>query len=254
MNNFDNRIIQIAANKRNNKLNDTDYLDLIPYIAQKSTTINDDYAKALIILISSLFRKVIIESGFNKKETQALITKFRDAGRRSAPWKPTSSIVPGRPQDGKDGNRISRWLLPSDHKFYATEVLATLVEIKYYLQTLSMQDSPNVSKYGFSSLFTPWLLEHNIEPGEYYDPVQLNPINFNDFIKDPKGIQSGHIIPLDRGGTHHPDNTFLMLFRSNQIQGNLTIQELLQFMRGTIKKHDEALQSKSILENKIRHS
>ncbi|WP_310481476.1 hypothetical protein [Chamaesiphon sp. VAR_48_metabat_403] len=244
-----NDLIKVASSK---KLCESDYLALIPYIANKEMEVNDNDVRALIRLISNLFKQVALDAKFDEKKIRAIMTKFRDAGRRSAPWRPTSSKVPGRPQDGEDGNRTARWLLDVKHKFYATEVLATLVEVKYYLQTLSMEGAPDTSKYGLSTLFTPWLLEHKVDPGKYSDPIQLDPINFNDFIESPRSIQSGHIFPLDRGGVHHPSNTFLMLFRSNQIQGNMTVDELLKFMRRTISRHDTALQNNSILEEKIR--
>jgi hypothetical protein len=54
--------------------------------------------------------------------------------------------------------------MPQDHKFYATEVDATLVEIKYYLQALSMLNSP-ICSHDIKTLFTPWLIKHSVEPG-----------------------------------------------------------------------------------------
>jgi hypothetical protein len=238
--------------KMSTGLSDQDLQVSILKIAEKGMEINEDEAKDLINLISNLFRRVTLASGYETEKTKALVTKFRDAGRRSAPWRPTSSRVPGRPQDGGDGNRILRWLLPENHKFYATEVIATLVEVKYYLQTLSMVDAPDISFYELSDIFYPWLLEHKVLPGKYLDPVQLKPISFNEFINDPRNIQSGHINPLDRGGTHHPYNTFLMLSRSNQLQGNQKVDELISLMRAIVKKHDAALQENSILESRIR--
>ena len=249
-NQISERISTIAKNRC--KLSETDYLTYIPIIASKELDINEDEARALIYLISNLFRKVCLDSGFNEKSTQALRTKLRDAGRRSAPWKSASSKVPGIPQDGDDGNRINRWLLPANHKFYASEIIATLVEIKYYLQALSMEGAPDISTYGLESLFSPWLLEHDLKPSEYHDPVQLDLLNFRAFMEEPRSIQSGHIFPLDRGGKHHPVNTFLMSSRSNQIQGNLTVDELLGLMRAIIAKHDEAHQNRTILEENIR--
>jgi hypothetical protein len=234
------------------RLSRTEYFTFIPIIAVKQLHMNEDEARALIRLISNLFKEVSLAAGFSERSTNAIMRKFRDAGRRSAPWKPTSSKLPGRPQDGDDGNRILRWLMPKDHKFYASEIVATLVEIKYYLQAFSMEGAPDISDYGFNKIFSPWLLEHELKPGEYHDPVQLSVLNFEDFLNDPRGIQSGHIFPLDRGGIHHPDNTFLMLYRSNQIQGNLTVDELLKLMREIIKKHDLAHLNKSAIELKIR--
>ena len=162
-----------------------------------------------------------MEAGHDARQITKVTTKFRDAGRRSAPWRPTSSRVPGRPQDGADGNRINRWLMNKNHKFYADEVTATLVEIKYYLQALSMSGAPELPDESLNSVFS-WMLEHKIEPGRYVDPIQLIPINLNEVIKDARIIQSGHIVPLDRGGKHESLNAFLMLQRSNQLQGNQT--------------------------------
>ena len=231
---YDEKIQHIVQSR---KITDKDINRYLPQITSKKSQISDVEARALIKIIKTVFDTVCDREGKSKKMVKALTTKFRDAGRRSAPWKPASSKVPGRPQDGSDGNRINRWLLPTDHKFYATEVMATLVEVKYYLQSLSMADAPSVKEYNFMDLFSPWLLEHTVFPGKYLDPVQKIVINFNEVLSDPRTIQSGHIHPLDRGGKHLPVNTFLMLSRSNQLQGNLTVDELLDLMRKILKRH-----------------
>jgi len=244
--------IERIASSRNPRIREEQIVELVPYIASKQTGINENEVRALIKLVTALFRAVCARDELDGRKVKALTTKFRDAGRRSAPWRPTSSRVPGRPQDGSDGNRISRWLLPQDHKFYAAEVTATLVEVKYVLQTLSMANAPDISAYNIRNAFTPWLLEHDLVPGEYLDPVQLIPINFMDFLEDPRSVQSGHIYPLDRGGVHHPDNTFLMLFRSNQIQGNLTVVELINLMGEIVQRHEHARAEGLPLEALIR--
>lgn len=204
-------------------------------LSQKKFDISPEEAQALIKLIRSVFDEAM-GSKYCKRDVLRLTTKFRDAGRRSAPWKPTSSKVPGRPQDGSDGNRINRWLLPTDHKFYADEATACLVEIKYYLQALSFKNSPVISNTQFQKSFN-WLLGTSVLPGNYLDPIQLIPIDMDEVIADAKIIQSGHIFPLDRGGRHHPSNTFLMLARSNQLQGNLSVEELLDLMKSILEKH-----------------
>jgi hypothetical protein len=213
-----------------------DLASRIQLLAAKGRVITPQQVRDLIVAMTAYFRFLLAEQGYSERQVQALITKFRDAGRRSAPWKPTSSRVPGRPQDGTDGNRISRWLLPAGHKFYANEVDATLVEVKYYLQTLSMLEAPSPHPHLFQDDFG-WLLGHSIQPNTYFDPIQLIEIHFQAFIQDPKLVQSGHLIPLDRGGKHVPDNAFLMLARSNQLQGNLTLVELLQLMENIIHRH-----------------
>lgn len=214
-------------------------LELIRLLADKQNDISEAEGRVLISLVSNFFRAHMLAAEHPKDKVRAIMTKFRDAGRRSAPWKPTSSVVPGRPQDGKDGNRRARWLFEESHKYYATEISATLVEVKYYLQTLSMLGAPPLPKNTIQRSFD-WLLKHPLEPGQYADPIQLIKMDVREFVADPRSVQSGHLVPLDRLGRHVPDNTFLMLSRSNQIQGNQTLDELLNLMRDIIKKHDDA--------------
>jgi len=221
-----------------------DYLAEIQELAAKEYGITVEETRKLISLITWVFVQVLVNAGFPKRDIVRVTTKFRDAGRRSAPWKPASSKVPGRPQDGQDGNRISRWLLASDHKFFADEKTATLSEIKYYLQALSMNNAPPFPSGTIQVAFTPWLIEHRIEPGLYLDPIQLIPINLAEVIGNAKAIQSGHLIPLDRGGKHEPKNVFLMLARSNQLQGNLTVDELIELMEVIVERHKALKHSK----------
>ncbi len=207
------------------------------YISKKMGNISAEEAQLLITNVKKVFDEVMC-SKYPERDVRRLTTKFRDAGRRSAPWKPTSSRVPGRPQDGSDGNRINRWLLPEDHKFYADEKTACLVEVRYYLMALSFKNSPAVENDEFQNCFS-WLISHPIIPGQYLDPIQQIDIDMDEVINDARLIQSGHLHPLDRGGKHEPKNTFLMLARSNQLQGNLSVEELLVLMESIVQKHKQ---------------
>jgi len=210
-------------------------------LAAHGCAMSPEQARQLIKLMTKVFRKAMVDAGHDKRQVGRITTKFRDAGRRSAPWKPTSSRVPGRPQDGADGNRILRWKLPQGHKFHADEVPATLVEVKYYLQALSLLGAPKLPD-GIGTAFS-WLLEHPLQPGAYLDPIQLIPIDMAEVVKDAKTIQSGHLVPLDRGGKHEPKNAFLMLARSNQLQGNLTVSELIELMDEIVTRHRQRSRS-----------
>ena len=212
--------------------------------------LNEIDVRAFIVALKVCLEKAC-KSLYNSKDVTGLCTKLRDAGRRSAPWKPTSSVVPGRPQDGSDGNRINRWLLEETHKFYASEIVATLVEAKYYLQLFSMLNAPNFPINNMENRFQ-WLVEHPIKSGTYKDPIQLIDIDFSEIIIERRNIQSGHLHPLDRGGKHIPDNTFLMLARSNQIQGNLTAAELIDLMKFIVQQHELNAQRNDELESLIR--
>jgi hypothetical protein len=200
-------------------------------------SISAEQSQKLIKYVKGIFEEIMIQK-YPERDVRRLTTKLRDAGRRSAPWRPTSSRVPGRPQDGSDGNRINRWLLPQDHKFYADEKTACLVEIRYYLMALSFKNTPLINNNDFQESFK-WLLPNRIMPDNYLDPIQLISIDMDMIIKDARLIQSGHLFPLDRGGKHEPNNTFLMLARSNQLQGNLSVDELLELMESIVIRHKQ---------------
>lgn len=207
--------------------------------AKGSKKMTDDDVRRAVELCRAIFRGVLRSAMFEDRKITALLTKFVDAGRRSAPWKPTSARVPGRPQDGADGNRIKRWLLPSDHKFYATEIDATLVEIRYMLQAMSMEGFPAIPERANLNNWS-WLIDGDeVNLGNYLDPIQLVPIRLADFIDNPRQVTSGHIYPLDRGGKHVPSNTFLTLAISNNLQGNNTMEELLTMMWEIVRRHED---------------
>lgn len=220
-------------------------VSLIESIAKKKQKLSVEEVRVLISEITKLTKILLVSSGFPTRDVTRLTTKLRDAGRRSPPWTPYSGRVPGRPQDGADGNRRSRWLFPKTHKFYADEITATLVEVKYYLQVLSMTNAPKLPKGAFDGTFN-WLVKHKISPGAYLDPIQLIPIDLRVILGELRSLHSGHIAPLDRGGKHEPANTFLVYARSNQLQGNLTLSELLDLMKRILDKHRSELHDEII--------
>jgi len=126
--------------------------------------------------------------------------------------------------------------MPTDHKQYATEREATLVEISFYLQALSFDDAPRIANAAFRSNWS-WATGSEIEPGNFLDPVQLRPMSLKKVAANPRMLTSGHIVPLDRGGKHELGNVFLVLHRSNQMQGNMTLSEFLQLSESIVEKH-----------------
>lgn len=218
----------------------TTAMDRIMTIAKKGPKVSVEDVRILIRDITKITKDTLVANGFPVRDVTRLTTKLRDAGRRSPPWTPHSARVPGRPQDGADGNRRLRWLFDGDHKFYSDEITATLVEVKYYLQVLSMVNAPVLPPGTIQDQFA-WLVKHPVVPGAYMDPIQLVPIDLKEILKDLRGIHSGHLVPLDRGGKHEPKNTFLVLARSNQLQGNLTLDELIVLMNQIVEKHHSKL-------------
>lgn len=213
-------------------------LERLKELAALEYSISPEKVRLMISDATCVFNEALVGAGHSPRQVLRITTKFRDAGRRSPPWRPASGKVPGRPQDGADGNRRKRWLFEPDHKFYADEVTATLTEVKYYLQALSMNNAPELPPGTIQDCFG-WLVEHRVVPGAYFDPIQLVPIDLFAVLEDARAIQSGHLVPLDRDGRHEPKNAFLMLARSNQLQGNLTVDELLGLMERILQRHRE---------------
>jgi hypothetical protein len=211
-------------------------LNRLVELAEKKLSATTEEVVEMWRLLKDLANELLLGAGFSGISVRAMHTKFNDAGRRSAPWKAFSSVVPGRPQDGSDGNRKLRWLFEEAHKQHATEKNATLVQIRYYLQALSMIGAPELPKPELKTSFH-WLTGHVIAPGLYEDPIQLIPIDLKPFLEKPRSITSGHLIPLDRGGRHVPENSYLMLHRSNQLQGNMTLEELVDLMKKIVERH-----------------
>lgn len=208
---------------------------VIAQLAAGTPGINDSNIEAHYKAARLLFRALLRRAGHTEKAVTALLTKYNDAGPRSAPWKPVSSRVPGRPQDGKDGNRIKRWELPEDHKFYSSRIDGTLVAIKYIFQTLSMTGAPATPAEVSDAVA--WLVGHPVRPGSFRDPIQQIEVSLAEVIENPRLITSGHIVPLDRGGRHLPENTSLLLKGSNDLQGNNTVEELLDLLYRILERH-----------------
>lgn len=213
--------------------NSESHLDVLLRLGASSPNCSERNVLEMYSAARGHFRERL--SGVPAKRVTALLTKYNDAGPRSAPWRPVSGRVPGRPQDGRDGNRINRWELPKNHKFYSTRKNGVLVGIKYILQTLSMDGAPTTPQELSHSY--EWLTGHAIGPGQFRDPIQLVSVRLADVIENPRLITSGHLTPLDRGGRHHPANTSLMLKESNDLQGNLTLDELLDKIHEILQRH-----------------
>ena len=209
------------------------HLDTLLRLGATGPECSEDDVVEMYRAARGYFRQQLVDASDTK--VTALLTKYNDAGPRSAPWRAVSSRVPGRPQDGRDGNRINRWDLAEDHKFYSTKKDGLLVGIKDIIQTLSMDGAP-VCSQELSQSYR-WLTGHDIGPEQFKDPIKLVGVSLAEVLQTPRIITSGHLNPLDRGGRHVPANTSLMLKISNDLQGNLNVDELLEMIQGILQRH-----------------
>lgn len=192
--------------------------------------------RRLIVMVTEIFSRTTIDAGFEKDPINKIITKFRDGGRRSPPWQPGSETGARRPQDGADGNRQSRWLFAPTHRYYADEITATMTEVRYFLQALSMSESPPLLD---GSLDDPAsvLLRHEFGPERFLDPIQVVPISLVAFADNRRYVEVGHIVPIGRGGKHNPENATLMLRESNRMQNDMTIPEFMTMIKGILERN-----------------
>ena len=199
---------------------------------------DEDFAYTLLLSWRRLVQYLFTQRDQKKVGTQ-ILRKFNDAGRRSPPWKPGSARLGQiRPQDGADGNRQNRWLFDTKHEYYATKTHACFVELRYVFQILSMNNAiqlPAALHTLRSDPIYQKILGYSIQIGAFRDPLTQDPVNFNSFVNDRRYLESGHIIPLARGGKHTIKNATLMLRASNRLQADMTIAEVLQFMIDTLR-------------------
>jgi hypothetical protein len=85
------------------------------------------------------------------------------------------------------------------------------------------------------------ILGHPLRPGLFLDPIQKIPVEFQKFITNPRYVESGHLVPLGRGGKHTPDNATLMLRDSNRLQADLALDQLLDLMAGILERQGYAV-------------
>jgi hypothetical protein len=197
---------------------------------------SDEDAKELLMKARKLLKDFLIEQNCESRIIEAILRKFNDSGRRSPPWQQGNEDGHRRPQDGADGNRQNRWLFPEDHPYYATESMACLVELKFILQTFSMINIPNLPSNVLTNSFT-GLLGHELISGQFLDPLTGDQIDFAEFVRDRRYLESGHIDPHGRGGRHNYNNATLMLRDSNRQQADLTINECLENMARILRNH-----------------
>lgn len=214
------------------------YAENLVALGNLGSSMSDADVDSIMETVTKYFRLVCRRVGYADQQATAVVTKFRDSGRRSPPTVQFSRTGPGRPKDAADGNRANRWTLPSDHKYFATKRDAELVEIKYFLQALSFEEAPTLLHPGMRTAYI-WLLGHELGPGEYLDPIMLRSPHFPAFMQTPRLITSGHLQPLARGGYHDMHNTFLMLDRSNTLQNDLTFDEFLALISDILVRQGE---------------
>lgn len=157
----------------------------------------------------------------------------------------TKALRTGRKVTGEFAtNRDLRWTLHPNHPQYGTELHCKIIFVKLAAQIFCFDNAPmipsgitRVSKEiktiapSLQSICEEKYLGHLIKKDSYRDALLLEPFDFDDLVAEGlnpiHGHSSFHIGHEDptRKPKHTPANVRWRTFRSNLIQGNMTLRQ-----------------------------
>ena len=157
----------------------------------------------------------------------------------------TKALLTGRKQTGKHAtNRDPRWTLSEDHPQYGTERDCKIIFCVLGGQIFCFDNAPpvptelkrvsaSVKAFGpdLKDILESSYLHTSIQPGKFVDSLLLEHFDFNALVEEGinpvhghSGFHLGHEDPT-RSPKHTPDNIAWRTFRSNLIQGNMTLRQ-----------------------------
>lgn len=156
----------------------------------------------------------------------------------------TKALLTGRKVTGEHAtNRDQRWTLDPNHPQYGTERDCKIIFVKLAAQIFCFDNAPvvptvisrvpeDVKALGPQlPQITEQYLGRPVQPGTYRDTLLLERFDFNDLVAEGlnpvHGHSSFHLGHEDpsRKPKHTPDNIAWRTFRSNLIQGNMTLRQ-----------------------------
>jgi hypothetical protein len=161
-------------------------------------------------------RTALRQAGLPGKTIQSIATKALKTGR-----KVTGEFAT---------NRDPRWTLNPNHPQYGTELDCKIIFVKLAAQIFCFDNAPQLQD-DIRRIVETSYLGHPIAPGTYRDKLLLERFDFNDLVAEglnpTHGHSSFHIGHEDPSlkPKHRPDNVGWRTFRSNLIQGNMTLRE-----------------------------
>lgn len=143
----------------------------------------------------------------------------------------TRALRTGRKTTGEHAtNRDSRWKLPPTHPQYGTEADCKAIFVKLCAQIFCFDKAPALPE-PLKGHLEEFYVGHPIMPGTHRDSLLLERFDFDVFLDEgmnPKHGYSlfhmGHEDPTLKP-KHQPENVTWRTFRSNLIQGDMTLRE-----------------------------
>lgn len=143
----------------------------------------------------------------------------------------TRSLRTGRKTTGPYAtNRDPRWSRAVDHPQYGTERDCKVIFVKLAAQIFCFDNAPSLPD-DLRQMLEQNYLGHPIAAGAYRDKLLLERFDFVELVKEGlkpthghSGFHMGHEDPSLKP-KHTPDNVGWRSYRSNLIQGNMTLRE-----------------------------
>lgn len=155
------------------------------------------------------------------------------------------ALKTGRKVTGEHAtNRDFRWTRKPNHPQYGTERDCKIIFVKLCAQIFCFDDAPSMEA-GLRQIFEEKYLGHSIVPGTYRDKLLLERFSFPGFVAEGlapvhghSGFHIGHEDPT-LTPKHQPDNVGWRTYRSNLIQGNMTLRSARIYFLKLIARYFE---------------
>jgi hypothetical protein len=183
-----------------------------------------------------MLKKILREYGFPSNLISAIETRALRSGRR---------------QTGNfRSNRQSRWTLIHDDPVkgtdpqYGSEEDCKTILIKLLLTTLEFRNAPEIDDHRIAEMSERYL-NKPLTPGKFRDALLLEFLDFQTLRAEADNpthgyseFHIGHLNPK-RVPKHVPENIAWRTFRSNLIQGDMTLREARIYIMKLIARYFE---------------
>lgn len=158
----------------------------------------------------------------------------------------TRALRTGRKQGGEHAtNRDSRWTLAPTHPQFGTEADCKAIFVRLCAQIFCFDNAPALPDPLKGHLEAHYMDGSPIAPGSHRDSLLLERFNFDEFLAE--GLTPVHGHSLFHMGhedptlkpKHQPHNIAWRTFRSNLIQGNMTLRESRVYFVKLISRYFE---------------
>ncbi|WP_143296807.1 hypothetical protein [Burkholderia pseudomallei] len=158
----------------------------------------------------------------------------------------TRALRSGRRQTGEfQSNRQSRWRLNPADPQYGSEEDCKVILIILFAQLLLFRNAPRLNDPVVVQILERDYLNHPIEVGSYRDALLLDHLDYQSFLDEIENPRHGHsefhighqdptLVPK-----HTPGNIYWRTYRSNLIQGNMTLRQARIYMLKLIGRYFE---------------